>query len=479
MKQLPDFSKAKVLVVGDVLLDRYWSGDTCRISPEAPVPVVRVKHEDMRPGGAANVALNVSAMGATSQLFGWVGEDEAGQQLADRLLQGGVQPQLQRSQQPTIVKLRVLSRHQQLMRLDFEETSVSRETDPLLQSFSGFLQGADSCLLSDYGKGALQSPRPFIRAANKQGIPVIVDPKGRDFSIYQGATLITPNLQEFQAVVGSFTLLDQLVERGQNLLEKLKLQALLVTRGDQGMTLLQRDAEPFHLPTTAREVFDVTGAGDTVVAIFGVALAAGLSFTEAAKMSNAAAGIVVGKLGTAVVTPDELHHALAAQLPIHTTVCVDEAAALVRRQGLKAQGQTLVMTNGCFDILHPGHISYLEAAKAMGDHLLVAVNDDASVQALKGTGRPINPLKDRMSMLAGLSCVDSVVSFSEPTPARLINCLKPDILVKGGDYTVEQIAGSQSVLAEGGEVRILHFVEGYSSTKVIQRIKNLASEECS
>lgn len=471
--QLPNYSSARVLVVGDLMLDRYWHGPTSRISPEAPVPVVHVKHDESRAGGAGNVALNIAALGAKASLMGFVGEDQAAVSLENLLKNAGVLCLFQAVPHfPTITKLRVMSRHQQLIRLDFEDGFQQIDSDPLLHLYHAELTQSQVVVLSDYGKGTLNKVQQFIALARQMNKPVLVDPKGSDFSIYRRATLITPNLSEFEAVVGHCVDQQQIVERGVNLIAELDLEALLVTRGEHGMTLLSKNAEPLHLPTHAREVFDVTGAGDTVISVLAASLAAKKSLAEATQLANIGAGIVVGKMGTATVNTDELAEALQGPRAHRKGVCT-LAELLAEREAVKRNGEKLVATNGCFDILHPGHVRYLQQAKTLGDRLVVLVNSDASVQRLKGPERPVNGLDHRMEMLAALECVDWVVAFEEDTPKEVINQLLPDILVKGGDYTdITSIAGHDSVLANGGEVKILSFIEGHSTTAIIQTIKD-------
>jgi len=469
-KTLPDTTRAKLMVVGDIMLDRYWSGGTSRISPEAPVPVVKVEGCEERVGGAANVALNIAAMGAQVSLGGIVGADEAAQTLDGLLADSGIQSNvLRRDDCTTITKLRVMSRHQQLIRLDFEDHTQSSGAAELAEKTAASFDGVDALVLSDYNKGSLAAVHEIIRAAKAAKLPVLVDPKGDDFAKYKGATLLTPNLGEFEAVVGRCADDDELVNKGEALRVKLELEALLITRSERGMTLLVRDEAPLHLPTRAREVFDVTGAGDTVIGVFATVLATGESLATAATLANAAAGVVVGKLGAATVSVFELEAALNEQSSVQRGV-TNEADLLDFVAEVRARGETVVMTNGCFDLLHPGHITYLEEAAALGDHLIVAVNDDDSVTRLKGEGRPINKLEDRMHMLAALSCVDWVVPFSEDTPQRLMCHVLPNVLVKGGDYRPEQIAGHDCVVDSGGEVKVLSFKAGYSSTDMIQRI---------
>ncbi|HEB92274.1 MAG TPA: bifunctional D-glycero-beta-D-manno-heptose-7-phosphate kinase/D-glycero-beta-D-manno-heptose 1-phosphate adenylyltransferase HldE [Gammaproteobacteria bacterium] len=467
MFQLPDFSSARVLVAGDVLLDRYWSGDTSRISPEAPVPVVRVVEVEERPGGAGNVALGIAALGGRASVLGLVGEDEAGEAL-EALLTGvdGVTSVLRRTDMATITKLRVLSRHQQLIRLDFEAARPLPGGERLGEGFAEALAAVDVVVLSDYGKGALLPCTHLIEQARAAGRPVLVDPKQTDFSAYRGASLVTPNLDEFEAAVGYCADEATLVARGEALMRAHDIAALLVTRSEQGMILLQRGEAPLLIPAQAREVYDVTGAGDTVIATVAAGIAAGLVLPNAVRLANLAAGIVVGKLGTATVSVDELRRALAGFDTSHRGV-LDESALLARVAEARAHGESIVMTNGCFDILHAGHVAYLEQAARLGDRLIVAVNDDASVARLKGPGRPVVPLAQRMAVLAGLSVVDWVVPFGEDTPERFICAVRPDILVKGGDYRPGQVAGGHCA----GEVRILPFLDGHSTSRIVDTIR--------
>lgn len=467
---MPRFDQAAVLVVGDVMLDRYWHGATQRISPEAPVPVVRVDQKEDRPGGAANVALNIAALGAPAWLIGVTGHDEAADSLAEQLHAAGVATRFQRiATQPTIVKLRVMSRHQQLLRLDFEEPFAT-DTNALLADVNDTLQHVKVLVLSDYGKGALQNHQALIQAARQRGIPVLADPKGRDFSIYKGATLITPNLSEFEAIVGRCRDEHDLVNKGLAMLAELELEALLITRGEQGMTLLRAGHPELHLPAQAREVFDVTGAGDTVISTIASALAAGEDLPSAVALSNLAASLVVAKLGTATVSAPELRRAINREQGAGRGV-MNLSQLIVALEDARAQGERVVFTNGCFDILHAGHVSYLEQARTLGDRLIVAINDDASVTRLKGAGRPINTVARRMAVLAGLGAVDWVISFSEDTPERLLHALHPDILVKGGDYGLESVVGAPIVQAYGGEVRVLNFVDSCSTTAIVEQIR--------
>lgn len=471
----PDFSMTRLLVAGDVMLDRYWMGSTLRISPEAPVPVVRVNKDEVRPGGAANVALNIAALGGRAVLIGIVGRDAPASVLTGKLAEFGIVTDwIESDHLPTITKLRILSRNQQVIRLDFEESFASEgafDRGKLILRFSEQLTGADAVVLSDYAKGTLMDAPALIAQCRALGKPVVVDPKGSDFSRYRGATLLTPNMGELEAVVGSCPDEASIVAKGERLRADLALDALLITRSEHGMTLLRPGHAPLHLPTQAQEVFDVTGAGDTVIATLAAALASGADMADAVHLANIAAGIVVGKLGTATATRAELEAALFQPAEGDASV-VSEEVLLAQLARVRGRGKTIVMTNGCFDLLHVGHVRYLEAARRLGDVLIVAVNDDASVRRLKGATRPVNACADRMRVLGALKCVDYVVPFSEDTPARLIGRVLPDTLVKGGDYQPQQIAGYEAVTGNGGKVLALDFHKGYSTTSILARAGN-------
>ena len=470
--QIPVFDRAHVLVIGDVMLDRYWHGATSRISPEAPVPVVHVRQGEERPGGAGNVALNIAALQAHSTVIAITGDDEAADLLTHSLEGAGVNCRFLRlAGVPTITKLRVISRHQQLIRLDFEDGFESFDNAALLAHYRAALPDCGAVVISDYGKGTLKPLRELIDTARAAGKPVLVDPKRTDFAPYAGASLITPNLNEFEAVVGPCRSEAELIDKGLELIHRHDLGALLVTRGEQGMTLLRTDHPELHLPAQAREVFDVTGAGDTVIAVLAAALAAGEELPAATALANIAAGIVVAKLGTATASVPEIRRALSVRREAGYGV-LSEEQLMIAVEEARAQGERVVMTNGCFDILHAGHVGYLAEARKLGDRLIIAVNDDDSVRRLKGEGRPINPVDRRMTVLAALESVDWVVPFSEDTPERVICAVKPDVLVKGGDYKPEQIAGHQCVQAAGGEVKVLGFEDGVSTSRIIDAIRS-------
>ena len=470
--KLPDFSPARVLVVGDVMLDQYWHGNSQRISPEAPVPVVHIKQNELRAGGASNVALNIAALGATAQLIGLTGEDNNADKLYALLSKQQVDCHFLRYKDfDTTVKLRVISQHQQMIRLDFEDNLSSIDKADLEDQFHRLLLTTDVVILSDYNKGTLSHVSQLIQAAKQARRPIIIDPKGTQFEKYRGATLITPNRSEFEAIVGKCNDEQALVYKGTALLKRFDWQALLVTRGEEGMSLFQRNKAPIHLPTYAREVFDVTGAGDTVIGTLAAALAAKSDLATAVGFANLAASLVVRKLGTATTSITEIQDALQNQTDNEPSI-VSEVQLKDRIQRAQQGGEKVIMTNGCFDLMHTGHITYLQQARALGDRLVIAVNSDESVTQLKGETRPINTLQHRMALLAALECVDWVVPFTEETPERLYCHVLPNMIVKGGDYAPDEVAGGECVKEKGGEVKILSFVDGQSTSKIISKIRN-------
>ena len=469
-QQLPDFSQGNVLVIGDVMLDRYWFGDTSRISPEAPIPVVRINNSDDRPGGAGNVALNIAALGCPVTLLGITGQDEAAQKLTEQLKAAAVNHDLcMLADQTTIIKLRVISRHQQLLRLDFEDNATHYAQSLIEERLAKHLPNARLIVLSDYNKGTLANPQPLIQLARKAGIPVMVDPKGNDFSIYRGASILTPNMKEFEAIVGACKSEQALIQKGRSLIEEYEIESLLITRGEDGMTLIERD-QTMHLPAYAREVFDVTGAGDTVIGVLAASYASGMELKFAAALANIGASLVVSKLGAASVSAPELQVALSGKTTFTTGIVNDEQLQQAVRE-VRAQGKKVVFANGCFDIIHAGHVTYLQMAKQVGDYLIVAVNTDESIRKIKGPNRPINHLDHRMTVLAGLGMVNWVIPFHDETPERLLKLLKPDFLVKGGDYTIDQVVGAEIVRSYGGEVRIMNHNIKTSSTDLLHRMQ--------
>lgn len=470
--QIPNYQGAKVLVVGDVMLDIFWQGRAERISPEAPVPVLRYQQKTQRAGGAANVAINAAALGAQVTLIGVVGKDEQGAYLADILQQHGVKfLPLFCEDKPTISKIRMMSQHQQLLRVDHE--ILPMYSPNLLALFKKVLPQFQYVIASDYAKGALFDIQSMIAAVHAAGSKILIDPKGHDFQKYQGAYLITPNMAEFSAVFGQAHDEKTLQQKAKTAIKQLSLTHLLLTRSEAGMSIFSKQDQHVshvHHQARAKEVFDVTGAGDTAIAVLGASLAADCPLDDSVELANLAAGIAVGKLGTASVSCAELQQAVGQQTSAQGYL--NEADLLKAVANAREKGEKIVMTNGCFDILHTGHVHYLAQAKALGDRLLVAVNTDESVKRIKGESRPANTLASRAAVLAALREVDWVVAFSEDTPTRIIEAIAPDVLVKGGDNDVAKIPGAAEVLARGGEVLTLDYIEGVSTTKTINRIQS-------
>jgi D-beta-D-heptose 7-phosphate kinase / D-beta-D-heptose 1-phosphate adenosyltransferase len=467
---IPKFDQGRVLVLGDIMLDRYWEGPTNRISPEAPVPVTTIKGMYHRPGGSANVALNIATLGGSVSLVGFVGKDEQAQLLEERLNQSDVDCQfISLKDIQTTTKLRIMSHEQQLIRLDFDTIFPQSKFPLIIDKFETLLRNASIVVLSDYAKGTLHDTQQLIKMSKAAGLPVIVDPKGKDFNKYRHASLIVPNQSEFETIVGKCTTDKDIISKGSVLLEDLQIDSLLVTRGEKGMILIQTNEEPTILPTRAKEVYDVTGAGDTVIGTIAIAIANGESTIDAVRLANLAGGIVVGKLGTSTVNRHELQKAILEHIPLQQGI-MDEIELQEVVLQAKTSGEKIVMTNGCFDILHIGHVKYLEQASQLGDRLIVAVNSDDSVSRLKGNSRPINNIESRMAVLSALKSVDWVVSFNDLTPEKIISEIAPDFLVKGGNYKIDEVVGADSVLQNGGEVKVLDFTEGASTTKLLEDI---------
>jgi D-beta-D-heptose 7-phosphate kinase/D-beta-D-heptose 1-phosphate adenosyltransferase len=468
----------RVLSVGDVLLDRYVYGEVERISPEAPIPILGIRRRSTMLGGTGNVVRNLASLGVKVILVGVVGNDDAGKEVTALLGElPTVTPRLLTDpSRPTSIKTRFLAGTQQLMRAD-EESTASLDAAlraRLIETAEAAMKDVDVVVLSDYGKGVLRggAAAALIQAAAKLKKPVIVDPKGRDFSLYRGASLITPNRQELAEATGMPVNDSQaIVAAAKSLIDGQGIAAVLATRSRDGMTLLSGQASPVHLAAEAREVFDVAGAGDTVVATVAAGLAAGASLADAAALANAAAGIVVGKVGTAAVYPDELHAALHHQdltraeakvLPLDQVL---DRVGLWRRSGLKVG-----FTNGCFDLLHPGHIHLLTQARAACDRLIVGLNSDSSVKGLKGETRPVQNEAARATVLASLACVDAVVVYGDDIPLRLIDAIRPDLLVKGADWSIDKVVGADVVQNSGGRVLLVDLAEGHSTTNTIAKM---------
>jgi D-beta-D-heptose 7-phosphate kinase/D-beta-D-heptose 1-phosphate adenosyltransferase len=478
LQLLGRLERTRCLVVGDVMLDRFVYGGIGRISPEAPIPVLAVERELDMPGGAANVARNLVSIGARAVLIGVVGDDSAAEMLVSRLSQ---HPEM-RSQlvgdpsRPTTVKTRFVAEGQQMLRADHESSKALSDDvrEQLLSAYRSALTEIDVVILSDYGKGVLCDAvvAEAIASARSAGKPVITDPKSRTFAKYRGATVLTPNRGELQTACGFECGTDEaVVEGARKILAEGICETMVVTRGKDGMSIIQAAGGVDHLRTAAREVFDVSGAGDTVIATMSAAVAAGAAIVDACSLANIAAGIVVGKRGTAVATAGEIMASLRphdASVDAYKLFSRDSVASLAsewRKQGLR-----VAFTNGCFDLLHPGHISLIDQARREADRLIVGINSDQSVQRLKGPERPVQSEIARATVLASLKSVDAVVIFDEDTPLQLIDLLEPDVLVKGGDYTVETVVGADLVVKRGGRVFLANLVAGHSTTNTLKKI---------
>ncbi len=472
---LPDFKKAHILVIGDIMLDRYWSGPSTRVSPEAPVPVVKVSDMEDRLGGAANVAKNLSALGCNATLCGVIGNDEAGKSITALLEKFNINNAIEiKNNTQTITKLRVLSRHQQLLRLDFEEPAMLTPEAKLIKNIEKLIDKADIVVLSDYAKGTVSNAQALISICRRKSVPIFVDPKGHDFKRYQNANFITPNKSEFESEVGKCPNIESIFEKAADLKSALEVDGILVTLGEKGMALVNKNDAPHASAATAKDVYDVTGAGDTVIATFAAAIAAGTNTRDAMRLANIAAGIVVGKLGTSSVTPEELLIAQKSESRAVRSGILPFDDLMNELKESKLKGERIVFTNGCFDILHAGHIQYLEKAAELGDRLIVAINSDDSIKRIKGEKRPILSLNERMELMASLRCVDWVLSFEEDTPINLIKEILPDTLVKGGDYKKENIVGFSEVKNNGGETHVIPYAEGHSTTSIVEKILSTA-----
>jgi D-beta-D-heptose 7-phosphate kinase/D-beta-D-heptose 1-phosphate adenosyltransferase len=474
------FEMCHILVVGDIMLDRYLWGDVQRISPEAPVPVFHIKKRSEVCGGAGNVVSNLAGLGCSVDVIGVCGNDIAGHNLNALLNKDKVRKEiLKDTERPTVTKTRIISSGQQLLRLD-EEEGIPLNADmkkKFLNLVKNSVPQCDAVILSDYGKGILQTSvvaQFIIQLAKENSVPVFVDPKGRDWERYKGATCVTPNIKELEIVYGDkINDKEKLIEAMQMIINQFNLTWLLVTRGSLGMCLLSKNKKPTFIPALAREVYDVSGAGDTVISTLSLGVASGLDFPDAASLANVAAGIVVGKVGTQPINLFELKASVGINGNISIGKYLNKIASLsdakLQVDAWQAQGDTIVFTNGCFDLLHPGHIHLLNQAKDLGDRLIVGLNSDDSVRRLKGPSRPILNEKDRASLLGSLDCVNVVCIFDEDAPNVLIKALKPDILVKGADYRPEEVVGREIVESYGGKIKLISTLEGYSTTNIANK----------
>lgn len=473
-------SKQHALVIGDVMLDRYLIGSVGRISPEAPVPIVLLNTQNERAGGAANVAANLALLGIKTQLIGCIGNDIEAASLSKLITDIGIENNLVTSKQrPTIAKTRIVSGHQQMMRLDQESHSAFTidETKAVLSAIQIALATKPAVvILSDYAKGllSLEVCQTVIAQCNTQQIPVLVDPKGSDYSKYVGATALTPNKKE-TAEACKIDINDaSLIAKASALKAQLGLAFLAVTRGEEGISLIDDNSiknNTHHLPAIAKQVFDVSGAGDTVIATLAAGLIAKLNPLQSLQLANIAAAVVVGKVGTVPITQADLIQALnAEQGSVQAHKVCDLAELKAKVAVWKLAKQKIVFTNGCFDLLHAGHVTYLEAAKKLGDKLILGLNTDRSVSALKGPSRPVVHEDDRARVLAALESVDAVILFDEDTPLNLINAIKPNVIAKGSDYSADQVVGGKEVQSWGGEIALIDLVEGRSTSNIIKKM---------
>ena len=478
---LDKFKSCKIIVIGDVMLDRYLWGEVKRISPEAPVPIFQIRKRSEVIGGAGNVVRNLVGLGVSATLIGIRGNDNTGETLLGMFENQKIDSVLIKDcSRPTITKTRIISNGQQLLRIDEEDTVILEGSvkDDLLEYFGRKISECDVAILSDYGKGILQTPgiaKEIITMTANRGIPVFVDPKGTDWERYRNATCITPNTAEIELVVGEKLGDDEALVRAAKKIQKdYQIEHVLVTRGPLGMCLCESSGEIHFISSIAREVYDVSGAGDTVISTLTTGFASGLSLLDSARIANVAAGIVVGKIGTQPINILELKAAI--EINNGTTggrinhKINSLASAEVRVQAWKADNQKVVFTNGCFDLLHPGHIHLLHSAKELGDKLIVGINSDESIQRLKGPTRPILSESDRAAILGALDCVDMIVIFAEDTPVGLIQTLAPDVLVKGSDYNRETVVGGEIVEGYGGKVNLVPVLEGYSTTLLAEKM---------
>lgn len=469
------FGHKRVLVVGDLMLDQYIWGKVERISPEAPVPVLSPGRKATSAGGAGNVALNLAGLGLNAAVAGYSGIDEHGDELLQLLKESGIDTSavVALSDRPTITKTRVLAGHQHVLRVDTEDLSdiASGDRDSLFKAIIAMLP-VDAIILSDYAKGALtlRLCQRLIEVAKETNTPVLVDPKGADFSKYAGASVLTPNLLELSRAAGiAADKPDELLRAAKEYVEELALKFLIVTRGPDGMTLVDGE-QTIHAPAKAREVFDVSGAGDTVIASVAAAMLGDLDPVDMLHMANVAAGVVVRRVGTVAIAKNSLMRALHAeeQALSESVYGIDELLLLA--EDWRKREQTIVFTNGCFDIVHAGHVTFLHKAAREGDKLIVGINTDSSVRALKGDARPINSQDDRACIIAALAAVDAVILFDDETPLELIKALRPDVLVKGADYSKEQVVGATEVESHGGRVVLVPIVQGKSTSELVRKI---------
>lgn len=461
-------SNSKILVIGDVMLDEYWFGDSDRISPEAPTPIVNVVKKEYRIGGAGNVALNLFELGTNVTLVCSIGKDLEGKTLKNILKKKFIKNYFLIKKSKTIKKLRIFCQNNQMIRLDIESNKDEYKIK-LDKNLKKQIDKSNLVILSDYGKGALSDVKNIIKYAKSKRKLIIIDPKGSNFLKYSNASILTPNYKEFLTVVGEVKNKTDFKKKSRNLIKKIKIKGLLITQGKDGMTLVTKD-KIIHRKSFAQDVFDVTGAGDTVIATFSSYLSNGSSLIKSMEMANIAASIVIKKIGTATANKKEIEEILNhTDIKLNKKYYKNEKDLFKLLQHIKSKNKKIVLTNGCFDILHPGHIHLLQEAKKLGNFLIVAINSDYSVNKLKGSGRPFNRLSSRIKMLASLACVDLVISFNEISPENIIKKISPDILVKGGDYKVNNIIGGNYVKSYNGQVNVIKLKKGHSTSKILSR----------
>jgi D-beta-D-heptose 7-phosphate kinase / D-beta-D-heptose 1-phosphate adenosyltransferase len=458
-----------ILVIGDVMLDEYWFGNCNKISPEAPVPITNIINKDFKVGGAGNVVLNLAEINSNVALVSTIGKDVEGKIIKKILNNKNIDLNFKEVDGcQTIKKLRIFSKHHQMIRLDFESKKEKYKIN-LDNKLKKKIDAHKLVLISDYEKGSLIEVKKIINYAKLKSKLIIIDPKGNDFSKYKGASILTPNIYEFTQIVGVIKNKSILIKKARNLIKKNSLIGLLITQGQNGMTFVTKD-KVIHKNSLVQDIYDVTGAGDTVIAIFSAYLNLGKTYEESMDMANIAASIVIKKIGTSTASKKEIDeiYELKNKKP-NKKIYISNSDILQKVETIKKRNKKIILTNGCFDVIHAGHIHLLENAKKLGDFLIVAINSDKSIKALKGNNRPINKLSARIEVLKALAFVDLIITFDELTPLKIIKMISPDYLVKGGDYKIKDVIGADIVKANKGKVKIIKIKKGFSTTKILQK----------
>ena len=460
----------EITVIGDAMLDKYIIGSSDRISPEAPVPVVKVNNEIYKPGGAANVAVNLSKLGCKVNLISLIGKDQNSKLLKQLLKKYKINFIFDDILKTTITKTRVLSHNQQLLRIDNDFCVSNIKTTKIYSIAKRFIKRSDAIIMSDYQKGALQDIQNLIKEANKNKVNVFIDPKSDSFEVYKNSFIVTPNRKEFEAVVGKCLNEKDIIKKARVTQKKYKIKNLLITLGSDGMILVEKGAPAHHIQAIKKEVYDVTGAGDTVISILTACSSSGISLKSASEISNIAAGEVISKLGSSSIDKQTLQ-SLLSKKKVNKKIFNSHNQVVKLLKELKSKNLKIGFTNGCFDLLHSGHTEYLNYAKSQVDYLIVGVNDDKSVKRLKGKDRPINKVNERMKVLSALNCIDMVIKFTEDTPIKLIKLINPNIIFKGGDYRRNKVVGYDQMKKTGGSVSIVPYAKGKSSSNIINKMK--------